>query len=175
MREAYQGLSLKTEGEIFPGDTVPVQTGVDCYEPMKWGFAAFDGKLIINARSETAAEKPMFREAMLTRRCLIPASGYFEWKKDGKKKTKYAFHLPNSPLYLAGCFHQEKDSPLPVFVILTRDAVNGLEEIHDRMPVIIPEERIIDWFSSGDVFSDAQTELEYHEANGSGEQMKLGF
>jgi putative SOS response-associated peptidase YedK len=174
MREEYQGLSLKTEGEIFPGDTVPVQTGPDAFAPMRWDFTAYNGKAIINARSETAAEKPMFRESMFARRCLIPASGYFEWQKDGKQRIKYAFHLPDGPLYLAGCWRQERDAPLPVFVILTRDAVNGLEEIHDRMPVIIQKDRIGDWFTGGDVLGEAVTALDYAPADGDG-QMEMGL
>ncbi len=57
LKGRYTQLSIKTEGEIFPSDTVPVQIGANEYVPMKWGFSGFDGKLIINARSETAAEK----------------------------------------------------------------------------------------------------------------------
>ena len=79
-------MTLKAGGEVFPTDVVPVQTGINQYLPMKWGFVGFDGKPMINARSETALEKPMFRQSMLERRCLIPASGYYEWQKTGKAK-----------------------------------------------------------------------------------------
>ncbi|MCL1852420.1 MAG: SOS response-associated peptidase [Peptococcaceae bacterium] len=138
-------ITIKFSGEIFPTNTVAVQTAPSQYQPMKWGFAGFDGKPIINARSETALQKPMFREAMWKRRCLIPASGYYEWKKDSKK-TKYRFFVPNEPLYLAGCYRAEKDNGLLNFVILTRQAENGAEAIHDRMPVIVPKEHRETWF-----------------------------
>jgi putative SOS response-associated peptidase YedK len=142
VRGIYRQLSIKTEGEVFPSDIVPVQVGEGQYQPMKWGFAGHDKRLIINARSETAAAKPLFKEAMAERRCLIPASGYFEWQKVNtpgkakKAKTKYAFTLPNGSMYLAGCYRQEKDTPVPSFVILTRDASDGIKHIHDRMPII---------------------------------------
>lgn len=139
--------TVKTSGEIFPTDTVPVQTGVLQYTPMKWGFTGFNNKPVINARSETAVEKPMFRASMLERRCLIPASGYYEWQKDGRRKTKYRCYIPNETIYLAGCYRPEKNSSLSSFVILTREAVNGLEAIHDRMPVIIPKEHMSTWLN----------------------------
>jgi putative SOS response-associated peptidase YedK len=156
---AYHGMSFKTEGEIFPGDVVLARTCTGEFLPMKWGFTPSDGRLIINARSETADERPMFRSAMANSRCLIPASGYFEWKKNGKLRTKYAFHAPSGMIYFAGCFRQEKDLPIPSFVILTRDAVNGLEKIHDRMPVIIPKNRMIDWLNGGEGIADSVIEL----------------
>ena len=91
-----KGHRVKT-GEIFPSDTVPVIANTKNLQPspfaMPWGFTLPDGKLIINARSESAAEKPMFRDGMLQRRCLIPASHYFEWEKRGRDKIKYAINL----------------------------------------------------------------------------------
>ena len=155
-------IPLKTQGEIFPTNVVPVQTGIDRYVPMKWGFVSYDKKTIINARSETALQKPMFKKAMLQSRCLIPASGYFEWNRGGDggngkgKKVKYQIYVPGEPLYFAGCYRQEKGSPLRTFVILTREAVNGLEEIHNRMPVIIPRANAEAWlYESSDAIEAA--------------------
>jgi len=116
---------------------------------MKWGFVSYDGKPIINARSETALEKPMFRESMIERRCLIPASGYYEWKKDGSRKTKHRIYLPDGPIYFAGCYRQEKDSPVSRYVILTRQAVQCIEFIHERMPVVIPKAHVEAWLHEG--------------------------
>jgi putative SOS response-associated peptidase YedK len=116
---------------------------------MKWGFIGYNGRPIINARSETALEKPMFRQSMIERRCLIPASGYYEWQKSGAKKTKCRFHLPDGPIYYAGCYRQEKNSQLGNFVILTRQAVRGIELIHGRMPVIIPKQHMETWLNEG--------------------------
>ena len=155
-------IPLKLQGEIFPTNVVPVQTGIDRYVPMKWGFVSYDKKTIINARSETAIQKPMFRKPMLESRCLIPASGYYEWKRGGEKKEKYKFYTPGAPVYFAGCYRQEKGSPLRNFVILTRQAVNGLEEFHDRMPVIIPREYMKIWlYDSPDAIESAIVNLSY--------------
>jgi putative SOS response-associated peptidase YedK len=131
-------IPLKTRGEIFPTDVVPVQTGKNRFVPMKWGFTGYNKKAVINARSETVLEKPMFKKPMLESRCLIPASGYYEWRRAEGEKIKYQFYAPEGPVFFAGCYRQEAGSPLRNFVILTRQAVNGLEAFHDRMPVIIP-------------------------------------
>ena len=81
-----RGTEVKT-GEIYPTDTVPVlannKSMVITPFAMKWGYTLPDGKQIINARSETAADKPLFRDGMQQRRCLIPATNYFEWEKRG--------------------------------------------------------------------------------------------
>ena len=164
-RETNGQLSFKASGEVFPTDVVPVQTGAGLFRPMKWGFVGFNGKPVINARSETALEKPMFKKAMLERRCLVPASGYYEWQKAGAAKVKYRIYTPGSPVYFAGCWRQEGGGPLCTFVILTRAAAGGLEAIHDRMPVIIPRGKAGDWLQGGpEAMKDAVTELIYKEA-----------
>jgi putative SOS response-associated peptidase YedK len=157
-QDREEQLEIKLHGEIFPTDIVPVQTGPGKYQAMKWGFAGFDGKPVINARSETAMIKPMFRDSMQSRRCLIPASGYYEWSKGGGKKTKYRFYIPENPLYLAGCYRKEPGSPALSFVILTRDACGGAEAIHNRMPVILPRAGIEPWFNNKTGFEEFQGE-----------------
>ncbi|MDR0916874.1 MAG: SOS response-associated peptidase [Oscillospiraceae bacterium] len=143
---------VKTRGEIFPTDVAAVRTERG-FAPMKWGFAGFDGKTIINARSETAREKAMFRDSMARRRCLIPASGYFEWQKSGSRKIKYRFYAPEAPLLLAGCWREDAEGAS--FVILTRNAVGGAETIHDRMPVMVPWDGADAWFDGGVAEFDA--------------------
>ena len=145
----YEQLEIKMSGEIFPTDIVPVQTNIGQYQAMKWGFAGFDGRPVINARSETAFVKPLFRDSMRDRRCLIPASGYYEWLKEGARKTKYRFYTPQKPIYLAGCFREEKGVPYQSFVILTREASGGAEKIHSRMPLIISQSGMSLWFEKG--------------------------
>ena len=147
--ETNEQLEIKLSGEIFPTDIVPVITGTGVYRPMKWGFTSYGGKPIINARSETAYVKPMFRDSMKIRRCLIPASGYYEWQKEGKRKIKHRFYTPDKPLYLAGCFKQEEGLPVQSFVILTREAAGGIEAIHNRMPLIIPCSGLELWLDKG--------------------------
>jgi putative SOS response-associated peptidase YedK len=158
---------LKTQGEIFPSDLVPVQTGPGSYQAMTWGFKGYQNRPVINARSETALEKPMFRDSMQFRRCLIPASGYYEWQPSDGRKLRYKFFLPQGPLFLAGCYRQEKDNPLPSFVILTRDAAPGFAFIHNRMPVIIPRDRTGPWLTeSPETMKEPLLDLLFQEAAG---------
>ena len=128
-REANEQLKLKTSGEIFPTDIVPVQTGIGDYQPMKWGFPGFKGRPVINARSETVLEKPMFRAHMLARRCLIPASGYYEWKKEGSKKIKYKFYLSDEPLFFAGLWHELESPADKNERIVAADEANNARDI----------------------------------------------
>ena len=140
---------LSAEGEIRPSAVVPVLAMNRKREqqifPMKWGFSQKNG-LLINARAETAAGKPTFREAWARHRCIIPASWYYEWEHDEKKKPgqKYALKPENAELiWLAGLYRIEEG--LPAFVILTRPAEENLTWMHDRMPVMLPYEKVHDW------------------------------
>jgi len=144
--------AVVSAGEIHPTDVVPViasnRSGKQSVFPMKWGY---NGKtLLINARVETASEKPTFREDWKSHRCIVPASYYFEWEhlkaNDGKTKTgdKYIIQPQNSSMtWLCGLYRFENE--LPHFVILTRDAADPIRFIHDRMPLIMPEDRISEW------------------------------
>ncbi len=140
---------LTAEGEIFPSAVLPVlassRTGEQHVFPMKWGFGGGKG-LLINARAETAAEKPTFRESWAKHRCAIPASWYFEWEHDEKKRAgqKYALKPEGEDLiWLAGLYRMEGE--LPVFVILTRPADERLAWMHDRMPVMLPKASVGEW------------------------------
>lgn len=135
-------------GEIKPTHIVPVQTQ-NGYEAMKWGFKKhYASGYDINARSETALEKRTFSKSMQERRCLIPASNYFEWENLGSSKQKYSFYCKGTSLFhIAGCYRFEKDSLVPTFVILTRDAAEDIKHIHDRMPVIIPNDKMHSWLN----------------------------
>lgn len=136
-------------GEVRPGDWAAVvslsRAGNPAPFPMKWGFR-MDRQLLINARSETAAQKPTFRDSFANRRCLIPASAYFEWDHRTKPLTKYRFALPEEPLlWLAGLYRFEPDSRFPVFTVLTRPATPDIAPMHDRMPVILPSSLHQSW------------------------------
>ena len=105
---------------------------------------------VFNTRSETVLEKQLFVTSVDERRCLIPASCYYEWKKlDAKRKEKYAFYAENrEPLYLAGLYIRTSDTHrLPCCSILTQAAHPEIKSIHDRMPVIIPFSRAEEWLS----------------------------
>ena len=131
-------------GEIFPGDVAPAvisDRGRIVAVPAIFGFPGYqDGKLLINARSETAAQKPTFAESLRERRIILPASGFFEWSRD-VKKTKYYFTVGEEELiYLCGVY-KIIDGQYR-FAILTRDANASMIETHDRMPIIIGREAV---------------------------------
>lgn len=166
---------LKTSGEIFPTDIVPVlaNSRKQDVQPfaMRWGYAFPNGRPIINARCETAAQKPLFRDGMRQRRCVIPASHYFEWERRGTARTKYALRPAQAEmLYLAGIYHLENHDGVivPAFAILTRDAAPGIAFIHPRMPVLLPPDAAADWLNPGynaeEVLASALMDVEYRSA-----------
>ncbi|MBR1456429.1 MAG: SOS response-associated peptidase family protein [Oscillospiraceae bacterium] len=131
-------------GEIFPGDTAPaviVRNGKIVPVPAVFGFPAYEGgRLIINARSETAAEKKSFSGPLREARAVIPANGFYEWSHNARK-TKYLFDAENrSALYLCGIW-RFLDGQYR-FVILTRAADPIMKPVHDRMPVIIGRDSV---------------------------------
>ncbi len=96
---------------------------------------------LINARSETAASKPAFRSAFRQRRCLIPADGFYEWQKVGRKKQPFWIRLPDAGAFgLAGLWERWRDpagQDWETCTILTRDAIEKISHLHTRMPVIV--------------------------------------
>lgn len=155
--ESRVGTGSFVTGEIFPSNRVPVLLAENSGtkpQLLTWGFPGFGGKgIIINSRAETASEKPMFRRSLLTKRCVVPSSGFFEWShtQGGKPIQKYIFRLPGeNTLYMAGLYNEFEDGKC--FVILTTSANSSMSEIHDRMPVILSKEAVNDWiFRSGKI------------------------
>lgn len=150
---------MLTSGEVRPTDLVPViapdKSRIPTVFPMVWGFHLPDSKVpIINARVETAREKATFRESWENRRCVIPASYYFEWERlttaSGKKKTGEKFRIQpegNSIVFFAGLYRVEeiKGVKVPVFTILTTEAAEEVRFIHDRMPVMLARDDVDRW------------------------------
>lgn len=160
--------AMKTGGEALPTDVVPVIANSRAMHPrlfaMKWGYTLPDGRVLINARSETAAQKPLFAQSMRCRRCLIPASRYFEWDKRAQETVKYAVGDAGAPrFYLAGLYRLEENRP--VFAILTRSPADSIAFLHDRMPVILPPSLAADWLSldcpADAVLSQAVTDVDF--------------
>ena len=155
-----EAISVKLSGEIFPSNIIPVMVNLQDSEqaavPMKWGFPRFDGKgLVINARSETAAIKPMFKKSARDMRCIIPVSHYFEWQTHEKEKIKYSLRPSNGSLaYIAGLYKVDAHSGGQVFTVLTRQADEKISFIHDRMPVILPKQLIYEWLSPHNSFDE---------------------
>ncbi|WP_102106956.1 SOS response-associated peptidase [Oceaniglobus roseus] len=114
---------------------------------MRWGFLPHwykttgDGPLLINARAETIAEKPAFRTAARERRCLIPASGFYEWTKDGdgNRLPWYIHRTDGAPIAFAGVWQDwERDgTQLTTCAIVTTGANGTMSRIHHRMPVVL--------------------------------------
>ena len=141
-----RGEPVKT-GEIRPGDAAPAialsRAGRRAPFLMRWGFRLSSGRLVINARSETAADSPMFSDGMRRRRCLLPAGKYYEWEKTGGGRVKYELAPAGAPFCLAGLYRFEENRP--VFVVLTRESAPGIAFLHDRMPVMLPHALHADW------------------------------
>lgn len=149
-------------GDIHPSDPALVITACRkeaVSQVLKWGYAAVakGSNVIFNARSESVQDKLMFKYDFENRRCIIPAAGFYEWKKTGKEKEKYSFFAKGKPLLLAGIYHRDPEKDR--FTILTRQAEGCMEGIHDRMPVILAQEDIEKWLFSG---ADAVRLLDRH-------------
>jgi putative SOS response-associated peptidase YedK len=117
---------------------------------MKWGFRSTNPRLApINARAETVATSPLFREAFHRRRCLVVADGFYEWQRNGRTKTPYFIHLRSArPFGFAGIFSMlrtEAGERMATCAIVTCRANELMAPIHDRMPVIVPPDARERW------------------------------
>jgi putative SOS response-associated peptidase YedK len=135
---------------IAPGQKTITVCRKDNYQEtvmMKWGLIpawAEDHRLgyrLINARAETILDKPTYRKPFLTQRCIIPASGFYEWKEASEHKDPYYFYDPgNDPLALAGIYdvwHSPQKETILSFSIITIGASDFMRKYHDRMPLIL--------------------------------------
>lgn len=107
-----------------------------------WAADPSIGNRLINARAETVAGKPSFRAAFKQRRCLVPASGFYEWKKESpKRKQPYFIRPRDGGLFaLAGlweCWHDPHGQPVESYTLLTTEANELMQPLHERMPVIL--------------------------------------
>lgn len=112
-----------------------------------WAKSAKQGGFV-NARVETAAGKPAFRDPLRTRRCLVPAAGFFEWKAVGKKKLPYFFRKAGGgPWAYAAVWDRWNgpDGPVETVAVLTTRANDLVKPLHDRMPAIVAEEHFAAW------------------------------
>ena len=149
---------------IAPSQSVPVvrqdaTRPVRSFSLIRWGLIPFwakDAKVgykMINARAETIAEKPAFREPLLSRRCLIPADGFYEWSKFSKGKSPFCFTLADDSIFAFAGIWDRWRSPERELVetcsIITTSANALLSDIHDRMPVILEAEDHDRWLDPG--------------------------
>ena len=135
-----------------PVHAVVAADGARHLRRLRWGLIPHwykkpnDGPLLINARSESVAEKPAFRQAVRERRCLIPASGFYEWTKDadGNRLPWYIARADGEPMVFAGVWQTWTggDEPLATAAILTTAATGPMADIHHRVPVVLSPD---DW------------------------------
>jgi putative SOS response-associated peptidase YedK len=126
---------------------------------MRWGLIpswakdATGGFKMINARAETAADMPAFREPLRLRRCLIPADGFYEWKREGKEKLPYCFTLADEAVFaFAGIWDEWRSPQGPVITtcsMFTTTPNRLMQDIHDRMPVILERDAYDVWLDPG--------------------------
>ena len=125
--------------------------GVIGVSEMVWGFSNPVRKgLIINARAETAREKVTFSDSIARRRCVIPASGFYEWDLH---KAKFRFTSPEGGLLLLAGFYREEQG-VPRYTILTTEANDSMIKVHDRMPVMIGRDEIRPWIEDDAKLTD---------------------
>lgn len=148
-------------GEVFPTNIVPIITphGIIL---AKWGFPRGDKKgIVINARMESLRDRMMFRDIVDTKRCIVPASAYFEWKKTSEgseEEGRYIIEKEDSILYMAGLYDTFSETAKQLsllensggteyraFTIITKDASSTISNIHHRMPLILNKEKAEKW------------------------------
>ena len=157
-----------------PSQALPVILNSDSLHIVaaQWGFLPSwakdkDFKPVINARAETAAQKPMFRHALKGNRCLVLADGFYEWKKTEAGKVPYRITLINQePFAFAGIWNvlETADQSLLTFAILTTEPNFLMKNIHNRMPVILPQASESTWLDPTKNADEAQKLLQPYRA-----------
>jgi len=143
---------------IAPGDGLEVITNEtpDAIDQYNWGLIPFwadePGKGVINARSETADKKRVFESAWESRPCLVLSSGFYEWRAhNGGSKQPYRIYREDGPVFaMAGLWDvwEGEDETVSCVTILTTEPNDLMEPIHDRMPVVLPEDVESDWLAA---------------------------
>ncbi len=154
-------LGRRSRFNVPPSQTMPVVVQREQTEivPMRWGLVPHWAKDLtaaqrpINARAETLAERPLFRGLLKRNRCLVPASGFYEWKRDESRKTPYYIRLRDADLFaFAGLYdvwHDAGGATCPTYAIVTTAANRVVAPLHDRMPVILGREDEERWVAGG--------------------------
>lgn len=158
---------------VAPGQEIIALTekeGVATPQAFLWGYPPPDwmkgfNKNMINARSEGIETKPMFRDAFRHRRCLVLATGFYEWKRD-QGKTPYYFYLQNSPVFcMAGIYSDSTGGKDPGLAILTISPNELVASVHERMPVILPESACISWIQNNTLHTSLLQQLKSYSGD----------
>ena len=140
---------------------------------LRWGLVpawadppATDSRMI-NARAESLLDRPSFKEAAVARRCLVPADGFYEWVKENGRNVPHWIHSPDcEPMGLAGIWERWDSGaagPIYSMAIITVDASQGIQDLHHRMPAIVPEVDRKPWLDAGTPIADALSLLKPYE------------
>ncbi len=163
--------TLERRFNIAPSQMVPIIISGSPNKAvmMKWGLVPFwakdpkIGNRLINARAETAATKPAFRTSLKRKRCLVPTTGFYEWKRLWKEKHPYYVHMKDDTLFaFAGLYDRWRSSDgeeLLSFTILTTEPNPMMAKIHNRMPVILKESDEALWLSLGELAENDRRRL----------------
>lgn len=145
-----------------------IETGERVLEPMHWGLipswaeSAHSRYKLINARAETVADKPAFRQAFRHRRCLIPADGFYEWQQSNGKQPYYIQRSDKTPMIFAGLW-EHWDGPhgecIDSCTIIVTDATPQLTSLHERMPLLLPPSCWEAWLKPDTALSSLQAML----------------
>lgn len=133
-----QKINISDNGDIQPTQTAPALLMINSKvvaASMQWGFENKGRNLTINARSETAKDRLMFKTLVDYQRCALPAAGYYEWR-DGDNLRYMIAKQNGEPFYLAGLYRSDKNGRLH-FVVMTRSAYGPHAKIHNRMPCVL--------------------------------------
>ena len=140
-------IEFRPRYNVAPGQRSPVvylRSGKPVLTDALWGVTRSGGGLAINARSETAASTALFRNAFVDGRCLVPADGFLEWRKEGRINQPYLFRRTDGNLFVMAGLWQDG-----CYVVLTRDSEGAVAEIHDRMPVLLEGADAQQWLTQG--------------------------
>lgn len=158
---------------IFKKDQINIDSA-------KWGYIFFDKnqqveKNVFNSRLETIANKNLFRESYIQRKCIIPFNGYYEWAVINNQKTPFFIHIPPSePMYLAGIWKylNFKKNDNKAFSIITKKANKYIDKIHDRMPVLLCKEEAEQYlddknslFLNNNFISSIESDLDFYSVS----------
>jgi len=140
---------------------------------LRWGlipsWSKDDGNrpLLINAKAETAADKPSFKAAYRRRRCLVPADGFYEWKRSGKTPQPQYFQMASEEIFfMAGlweAWQSEQGHCIESYTVLTTRPNKLVSRYHDRMPAILPTKRIEAWLEGDEAINDSAERLTFFE------------
>lgn len=150
-------IAVHVRYNIAPSQELPVITNKEhkTIELMRWGLVPVwadslnVGYKMINAKAETADIKSSYKKPFRSQRCLVPATGFFEWKKEGKEKTPFFFHLKDDSIFafagLYNTWHDKEGKEYNTYTIITTTPNKIVKQVHDRMPVILKKEQENTW------------------------------